>query len=136
MLFRSASSILRSLKRPLSLHWSVNFVFLSCSLPSLCDNTVISKMTTPGATPVVYIHRRDCGATTGYSYNVTIYSTDRELGSGSGNVFVGTVAEGDESDITVEWIEKKTLLISLRGDWKAFHETTEYEGFSIKFRRR
>ena len=56
-------------------------------LPDLCGNQVISKSLSPNDKLVAYVFERNCGATTDYSYQLSILDSDQKLKNKSGNTF-------------------------------------------------
>jgi len=61
-----------------------SFYFL---LPDSCGNQVISKSLSPNDELVAYVFERNCGATTDYSYQLSILDSDGKLKNNRGNTF-------------------------------------------------
>jgi hypothetical protein len=63
--------------------------------PNLCANSVFSESVAPGGRFKVVVFGRDCGATTGFSTQVSILRTSRSLANEGGNVFVADCGHGN-----------------------------------------
>ncbi|MGG2024675.1 hypothetical protein AB1282_02705 [Gottfriedia sp. S16(2024)] len=64
----------------------------------MCGNEITHKEVSPKGDKVAYIFQRDCGATTGYSYHLSILGSDRKLPNKSGNTFVS------DDTFLINWI--------------------------------
>ena len=61
---------------------------LYCALPDLCENEQLSASTSPNEEYEAVTFRRNCGATTSYSVQVSVIPSGGELPNESGNVVV------------------------------------------------
>lgn len=84
----------------------------------LCDNTPLAEVPSPSGTRKAVIFQRDCGATTGFSTQVSVLAAGEKLRDDGGNVFVadtdhGAAASGPGGGPVVEpvWIAEDRLLI-------------------------
>lgn len=80
----------------------------------MCGNEISQKITSPNGDKVAYIFQRDCGATTGTSYQLSLIDSDDKLPNESGNTFVS------DSDFRVKWINNKKLRVSYNKSSETF----------------
>lgn len=73
---------------------------------SACGNELISTTVSPDGNYEAHIFVRDCGATTGYSYQLSILKDGKEVKNRSGNTFVS------DGEFTVEWIDDRLIKVN------------------------
>lgn len=90
-------------------------VLMGCSL---CGNSVIADIPSPKGNRHVVVFERDCGATAGFSTQVSVLSPDRTLGNQAGNVFSADdnhgavhLTSGNVLPIQLSWISNDELVI-------------------------
>ena len=93
----------------------------------LCGNSIIEVKTQPKKEFDLVHYRRDCGATTGYSYQLSIVKNGSELPNKTGNVFV------QNRDFIVEWKDNQTIII-LMDEGKVFKKRKMYRGIRIEYK--
>ena len=104
----------------------------------MCGNQIVSEQLSPGQKYKIVIFVRDCGATTGFSTQVSILKSDKELRDDeSGNVL--TLSDhyfGDYrnkyggAEVKAEWTSNKT--ISIHFDSKADSGSKKYKANGIE----
>lgn len=62
----------------------------------LCGNEVVQIATSPDGRIKAFVFERDCGATTGFSTQISVVGSGKELPNDSGNVFI---ADGDDGQL-------------------------------------
>jgi hypothetical protein len=92
---------------PASLCLALLAVALSWMFRDLCGNDLISEAWNPKRTLKAIVFRRSCGATTGYSYHVSVVNPWDKLTNNE----VGTVFRTDEEGVTVNWEGDSVLRI-------------------------
>lgn len=102
-------------------------------LADMCGNTVIREVLSPEKGHKAVIFQRNCGATTGYSTQVSVLPARKILPNEGGNIFV--VDEGD-GDITVHWINLTQLKIIYDHRARIFNKQTQYYLVSIVYEAR
>ncbi len=114
-------------------------VVLSTSC-SGCNDVVISEVLSPGGTQKAIVFVRDCGATTGFSTQVSVVSSSRASVSGSGNVFSadddhGRVKLGGRGELAVHvvWIDDRHLIITFPAHSRVFRRDPQFGRMQIKF---
>lgn len=86
---------------------------------NMCENRLIEMWPSPKENKTAYIFERDCGATTGYSYHLSLLDSDEELPNSGGNTFVS------DSLFEVEWVTNNNLHVR----YNQFAETFEKDRF-------
>ena len=89
----------------------------------MCGNYVHEEYLSPGNSHKAVIFQRDCGATTGFSTQISIIGAQQELGNSNGNIYI-IDGHPDEVAPTLKWVSESTLSISrpLNGtEYKAEH---------------
>lgn len=85
------------------------FVFIGMGLSADCKNTIIKTSNNPENKLVAILFERNCGATTGYSTQVSILRTGDDLSNEGGNVYI---ADGYPKHNGLFWLNNETLRIS------------------------
>ncbi|MEH7109710.1 MULTISPECIES: DUF5412 family protein [Bacillaceae] len=83
----------------------------------MCGNEIVQKLQSPNGDKVAYIFQRDCGATTGISYQLSLLDSDEEFPNKSGNTFVS------DDQFEIKWITNDKL----RVNYKKSSETYEMD---------
>ncbi|HEY3040583.1 MAG TPA: hypothetical protein VGJ66_17730 [Pyrinomonadaceae bacterium] len=65
------------------------------NLAAGCGNDLVKEVRSPGGKMKAVVFQRDCGATTGFSTQVSLLSSNESLPNESGNVFVATTDHGN-----------------------------------------
>lgn len=82
----------------------VMFLLSGCGV---CDNTISQTVRSPDGQLKAVIFQRECGATTGFSTQISVLAADETLPDDSGNVFV----ESKGVSIEVVWQGSRHLII-------------------------
>lgn len=96
------------------------FLLAGCSDP--CGNRLVSDMKSPTGTQHAVVFERDCGATTDFSFQVSILPDREVLHNGGGNVFVADGNHGKVQSMYVRtrWSGPRELVISYPRDARLF----------------
>ena len=96
-----------------------------------CQNEVISELANPDGQTKAVIFQRDCGATTGFSTQVSIIQLDNDLKNEGGNVLIADTNHGEApSDekggpkVEAEWIGNNILKLSYHRKARTFSKVT------------
>lgn len=86
-------------------------------LGDMCGNQIYKEYLSPSKSLKAIIFQRDCGATTGFSTQISILDSDEELDNESGNIFVINGHPNNVAPI-LNWKNNNKLNIqhSLTGD--------------------
>ncbi len=71
----------------------------------MCGNDIKQKIPSPSGENVAYIFERSCGATTGFSPQLSILNKDDDFQNESGNTF------RSDKGFSVEWLNEKNLKV-------------------------
>lgn len=102
-------------------------VIIGCSSNNLCSNTEIKRYNSPDNIFEAVIFSRDCGSTTGRSFQLSIVKQGEELGNTNGNIYIAN------DEFTVNWKSVNELeVIGLSDD--VFKKESKYNKFNISYR--
>lgn len=118
-------------------------IFLAAAVgcnDDLCGNQVAQEVSSPTRNYRAIVFERDCGATTGFSTQVSILPANKKLKNEPGNIFA---AEGDRHGVPldshgamglkVEWKGDHELRIGSPGAAQVFRKIPEYQGVRITY---
>ena len=115
-----------------------SLLFLSCD--DLCANETLKTIQSPDGKRQAVVFRRDCGATTAYSTQVSIMASGVKLPNQGGNVFVADTDHGKAPEqegggpvVNVEWLDNKSLRVSYDSKDRVFHKETQQSGVLITY---
>ncbi len=91
----------------------------------MCGNYIHKTITSPEATLKAVIFQRDCGATTGFSTQISILSATEKLSNDSGNIF-SSDGHPDDSAPEVSWVSEDELSINKRDTVQVYNQETSW----------
>lgn len=94
-----------------------------------CDNEVVRSAVSPSGSKTALAFVRNCGATTGYSTQVSVVGGRKSEVTGSGNTLI---VEG-RPDLELKWISESEVLISRPGPGRIFKQEEQVSGTAIKY---
>lgn len=104
-----------------------------------CSNTVVASKDAPDAQHSAVLFQRDCGATTGYSTQLSIVETG-EQPSGTGNIFIADddhgsaqAAEWGGPWAEMVWLSPDRLLVRYDAKSRIFKQVENASGVTISF---
>lgn len=110
------------------------------SLSDLCGNVVLTEYPSPNHKLKVVIFLRDCGATSGFSTQVSILPSASALENEGGNIFVADTnhgvapaGQGGGLDVQVHWLSDTRLQIQHHQLARIVLAETESEGVKIEY---
>ena len=119
----------------------VGVAYLSSSLEPECENDVLAEFPSPDGKNKAIVFQRDCGATTGFSTQVSVLRTGQALDGRGGNVFVGDTNHGAAPmgprggpSLRVGWVGREALLVSHHPAVRVFAAEPEVGGVRITYR--
>lgn len=74
----------------------------------LCGNEVVQETASPNKEKVAYYFVRSCGATTGFSYQLSILDKETVLENIPGNTFIS------DEEFDFRWIDDKRIQVSYK----------------------
>jgi hypothetical protein len=80
---------------------------------NLCGNRVLFDVVSPTGRQHAVVFERDCGATTGFSWQVAILEANEQVGSNSGNAFIADSNHGavNSVPVRVKWLGPEQVVI-------------------------
>lgn len=105
---------------------SVGLVKCSNVFSDFCLNDNVSRIPSSGEY-TAFKFRRDCGATTGFSYQLSLLKKGSELGKESGNVFIS------DKEFEVEWTGDEELTIKYSKYSNVTKRETNYRTVKITY---
>jgi hypothetical protein len=95
-----------------------------------CGEDVLVEQTSPGGTFVFVLHRRNCGATSGYATVLSVrYATSDFDPSSRDDVLV---IDGDVS-VTASWIDNNRLKVAVPKSADIFRGEQSWNGVAISY---
>ena len=111
-------------------------------LASGCGNELLSETRSPDGKLKAIMFQRDCGATTGFSTQISILSVDEKLPNEGGNVFVADSDHGAAPSgrgggpiVEVHWLNESELLIKHDSRARVFHSEQSLGRVKIRYER-
>jgi hypothetical protein len=105
------------------------WLWLDHSLSGLCGNTVIEEVASPSGSMKAVLFERSCGATTGFSSQLSVVDADASLRNVGGNTFV---AEGYPEGYSLRWLDDSTLEVAgVKG--QVFKRESRVLGVEIRY---
>lgn len=115
-------------------------VLLACAgCSDACQNTVAFRNPSPDRRHTAILFQRDCGATTGFSTQISILSPNDEV-SGGGNAFradddhgAAPVGDWGGSWAEMKWLSSDHLLVRYAARSRLFMQDEEVSGVRITY---
>lgn len=109
-------------------------------LDGACQNDPIAEAVSPDGKRKAVAFRRHCGATTGFSTQVSVVASEDSTPSGRGNVFVADTNHGAAPAdagggprVDIEWSSASRLVIRHHPAARVFAAETERAGVAIVY---
>jgi|SRR5207247_735561 len=102
------------------------FLLQGCGL---CSNDEVARVASPDSKLEAVVFQRDCGATTGFSTQVSVVPKGSPLPDQGGNVFVADTDHGKAPSaswggppVDVAWSSQRTLKLVTHPEARTFHK--------------
>ena len=113
----------------------------SCvDLTGNCGNDLLSDVASPGGAHHAVVFQRACGATTGFSTQLSVLAADAALPDSGGNVFSADddhgrapAGPGGGPRVAARWIAANTLEVRYDARARVFTRELRYDGIEIRF---
>jgi hypothetical protein len=118
---------------------ALGFYWLMSSFDDLCGNTIVSTEFSPDHRLKAVLFERNCGATTGFSSQVSVLPADRDLPNEGGNVFSASEAKGGEPTawggpfVALQWRDSTTLALRHDANADIRFSASRLDGVAILF---
>lgn len=93
----------------------------------MCGNDIKQKFPSPNGENVAYIFERSCGATTGFSPQLSILDKDEDFKNESGNTF------RSDKDFSIKWIDENTLKVIYDNSSESSEMNRKVNGVRIEY---
>lgn len=117
------------------------FAVLVTGCSDACQNTAVSTADAPTGELKAVLFQRDCGATTGFSSQVSVAARGSAL-SGAGNVFVADRNHGAASSaqwggpwVDLRWLSPKDLLVRYDAKARVFAQNESVSGVRVRYEK-
>jgi hypothetical protein len=103
-----------------------------------CANRAVSEAVSPDGRRHAVVFRRDCGATTGVSTQVSVLPVGRSP-LGEGNVFVAEGEHGRAPEagggptVRVRWLDRRTLEVRYGGRVRVLRREARHDDTDVRF---
>jgi hypothetical protein len=116
---------------------TITILVLLLSGCGLCGNEILSESLSPDGSKRAVLFSRDCGATTDYSWQISILGAKEVLPDDGGNAFAAGTDHGavQEMKIEVDWKDSEHLIVSYPEHAHVFHHLTLVSGVRISYEK-
>lgn len=106
---------------------AVCFCIAGCGL---CRNEIFQEVYSPDHEYKAVVFQRDCGATTGWSTQISVLRAAKKLQNTGGNIFVMD-GHPDWTDIRVNWDSDRSVTITYADNFTIFSKKSRYFDFLV-----
>lgn len=110
----------------------VIFMFINFSFNDMCGNEIFQSIVSPNKEYKVIVFQRDCGATTGFSTQISVLKAYKNLPNEAGNIFIAN-GHPDYHPVKITWIEDQKIIIQENFS-ESFLRNTTYKHIKIIYR--
>ena len=110
------------------------FYAMSGFFDDMCGNYVFESATSPDSTFKAVLFQRDCGATTGFSTQVSLIATKDSLNNNEGGNILIIDGHPSFTKISIQWINEHQLAISNLGNAYTYKKETFFRGVNVIFK--
>jgi hypothetical protein len=110
----------------------MGYFVLDSMFSGMCGNEQYTTLFSPDKAHKAVVFQRDCGATTGFTTQVSVLDADQELENESGNVLVSS---GKPSELPLEliWVDSTKLLVKGTSEISPSTKDHNVSGVEIKY---
>jgi len=112
---------------------------LSC-MPNPCRNEVIRELPSPNGHIKAIVFQRDCGATTGFSTQISLLAAGEKLSEGAGNVLILTDDRGavpltstNTVELGVEWTGNEAVSVTLPSAARVLQRAEQVGAIRVRY---
>lgn len=116
----------------------VSALLTSCNVNPPCQNEILGRTQSPDGKRAIVEFTRNCGATVGQNYQVSIVASDATP-QGKGNVLVVDRESTSADDIVPvggdkpSWIASDSIAVSIPAGTRVFERNTNVDGVQVHF---
>jgi hypothetical protein len=115
-------------------------VSISALLESACGNEVLQEAVSPDRKYKALVFQRDCGATTGFSTQISVISALANLENAQGNLFsaddnhgAAPAGKGGGPEVKVEWRSTDELVVLHHASARVFRAERQLGAVKVKY---
>ncbi len=108
---------------------------------SPCENELVGEHPSPDGQYKAVLFVRDCGATTGFSTQVSLLRSNEQVKSGSGNLFIADTDHGKVPsnlkgglEVRIGWKGSKDIYIVHHENARVFKAEKIFNGINVDYR--
>ena len=105
---------------------------LDMMFSDLCGNEIFKEALAPGGRFKAVIFQRDCGATTGFSTQISLLASDKDLPNEGGNIFIAK-GHPDDRNIEIVWLSPRELMLRNTDDTEPLKKETTRKGIKVLY---
>ncbi len=117
----------------------VTFFFVACNHDP-CGNEELQAVISPGGTRKAVVFQRDCGATTGFSTQISILPVNEKLPKEGGNTFIADTDHGQAPsglgggpEVNLEWANEREFVVKYDKRARVFRSEQLVDGVRIRY---
>ncbi len=106
----------------------------------MCGNEIISQLPSPDGKRKVVVFQRDCGASTGFSTQVSVLAANTPLPNKGGNLFIADTdhdaapsGPGGGPSVKVVWENAQSIALTHHPRARVFEAETEVGGVQARY---
>ncbi len=107
-----------------------------------CGNELVNEIRSPGGKSKAVVFQRDCGASTGFSTQMSILDAGERLSNRSGNIFVADTDHGKSPagawggpEVEVRWLDDDHLFIRHDSRVRVFRAEQTFGSVQIRYEK-
>ena len=108
------------------------FSFFYFGLSDMCGNEIFIQENSPDGKYKALVFQRDCGATTGFSTQVSVLDANEELENEGGNVFI-TNNHPNDNRIELHWSNSSSLIIRNTKSTKPLRKEAKIGSVEVRY---
>jgi len=102
-------------------------ILSSCNMTGGCSNTIEKRINSFDSKSKILIFKRDCGATTGNSIQISVLQLKDSLPNDVGNIFISNARGGVEAS----WVNEKIIQIKYDRNLQIYKKDLLVSGFQV-----
>jgi hypothetical protein len=111
---------------------SIGYFVLDSMFSGMCGKEQYITLLSPDKAHKAVVFQRDCGATTGFTTQVSVLDADQELENEGGNVLVSS-GKPSELPLSLIWIDSTKLLVKGASEINPSTKNHNVPGVEIKY---
>lgn len=107
---------------------------------NFCSNDLQAEIYSPSKNMKSIVFQRDCGATTSFSTQVSVFPAASKQQNEKGNIFIADTNHGEAPaapwggpNIKVEWLNNRTLQIEKHEKTRVFKAESSYQEIHVEY---